>query len=135
MLKPEHIVPERDPNFHIHYFHAHREQLIYPSDANHCSGPEYFKDWPIDDKSEDTDEDMGQEEDEDEDEAKNEAEQGEVNREQPEQELNAHILSTPELETSTTKTPQDRSRSDAPSPNPRISGQDLFAAGQHHIWI
>ena len=77
---------------------------------------------------------MGQEEDEDESEAMSEAEQGEVNGE-PEQGLNAHILSTPEFETSTTETLQDRQRLDAPSPSPRISGQNVFATGQHHIWI
>ena len=126
MLKPEQIFSDRDP---VVYFDGHEEHLIYPSDADYCYGPEDFEDWPIDD---DRDEDIGPEEDEDEGEAKNEAEQGQVNAEQSEQGL----LSTPDSETSTTKTlRQDRQRSDSRSPSPRISGQDIFAAGQHHIWI
>ena len=143
MLKPKHIFPDRDPTLHIHYFDGYGEHLIYFSDADYCYGPEDFEDWPIDDICEDRDEDMdheededeGQEEDGDEGEAKNEAEQGEVNGE-PEQGLNAHTLSTPEFETSTTKTPQDRPRSDVLRLQARESpDKNVFATGLHHIWI
>ena len=105
-------------------------------------GPGDFKDWPIDYECEDRDDDEGEEESGDENEeerrdkyeAENEAEQVKL-EEEPEEVSNANTLRTSDSETSTTKSPRDHQRSNPPSSSPRISGQAVFATGQHHIWI
>ena len=115
-------------------------------------------DWPIDDDYEDREAHESEEEswDESENESENESTDESYNEtdeeckdnsependteqikpeEKPKEVFNANTLSDSQSKTSPTKSPPDHQRSDPPSSNPRVPGEDVFATGQHHIWI